>query len=253
MDLTGKTALVTGSSRNIGAEIAVTLAETGADVGITARSNEAGCLETAKRVENEGRATAVELGDLSEPTEIETIVNSVRNELGPIDILVNNATVRPKKPFLEVTPEDLDQVLAVNVKGMYLTTQQVVPDMIASGGGSVVNLIGALVYLGRSGKTHSYASKMAIEGQVRQLASELGPEGIRVNGLSPGHIETEREGPYEHEERLINAMPLRRKGTVTEVADACCFLASDRSSFITGQVLHVNGGIYPTPNILPVD
>jgi len=253
MDLTGKTALVTGASRNIGQAIAVTLAEAGADVGITAHSNEDGCLETATRVEAAGGNQVIALGDLSKPAEIERVVTTVREELGPIDILVNNATVRPKKPFLDVTEADLDHVLDVNVKGMYLTTQHVVPDMLESGSGSVVNLIGALVYLGRSMKSHSYASKMAIEGQVRQLASELGPQGIRVNGLSPGHIDTERESPPEHEADLLEAMPLQRKGTVSEVADACCFLASDRASFITGQVLHVNGGIYPTPNVIPVE
>ena len=249
MDLDGRTALVTGASRNVGEATAVALAEAGADVGITAKRDEAGCLATAERVESAGGESAVEVGDLAEPADIDRIVDGVRAELGPIDVLVNNATYRPKKPFLEVEPEDLDEVLAVNVRGLYLTTQRVVPDMLEAGGGSVVNLIGALVYLGRSGKSHSYASKLGIEGMVRQLASELGPEGIRVNGLSPGPIDTEREEPIDGEEELLEAIPLRRKGTVREVADAACFLASDRASFITGQVLHVNGGVYPTPNV----
>jgi len=249
MDLSGKTALVTGSSRNIGEEIAVTLANAGADVGITARANEAGCRETAERVERTGSASVVELGDLGNSSDIERVVEIVRDELGPIDVLVNNATVRPEKPFLDVEEDDLDHVLDVNLKGMFLTTQHVVPDMIENGG-SIVNLIGAMVYLGRSGKSHSYASKLGIEGQVRQLASELGPQGIRVNGLSPGLIDTERTAPFEGEEQLLDAIPLQRAGTTEEVANVCCFLASDLASFITGQIIHVNGGIYPTPNVI---
>jgi 3-oxoacyl-[acyl-carrier protein] reductase len=250
MDLSGKTALVTGSSRNIGEEIAVTLAKAGADVGVTSASDETACRETAARVEQTGGDATTVLGDLGEPEEIERVVETVRDDLGPIDVLINNATVRPKKPFLEVSDTDLDHVLDVNIKGMFLMTQHVVPDMIDAGEGSIVNLIGAMVYLGRSGKSHSYASKMGIEGQVRQLASELGPKGIRVNGVSPGLIDTERDSPYDGKNQLLEAIPLGRTGKITEVADVCCFLASDRASFVTGQVIHVNGGIYPTPNVM---
>jgi 3-oxoacyl-[acyl-carrier protein] reductase len=250
MEFENQTALVTGASRNIGEEIAVAIAQQGGDVGITSKSDEAACRETADRVEAAGGDTSVVLGDLGNPDDIERIVNTVRNDLGPIDVLINNATYRPKKSFLEVDEEDLDTVLDVNVKGLFLTTQHVVPDMIDAGGGSIVNLIGAMVYLGRTGKSHSYASKMGIEGQIRQLASELGPEGIRVNGLSPGLIDTDRDDPFDGEDELVKAIPLQRMGTPEEVAEACCFLASDRASFITGQVLHANGGIYPTPNVI---
>lgn len=253
MDLTGKTALVTGASRNIGQQIAVTLAAAGADVGITARSNEKGCEETARRIAETGVDTTTILGDLGVDEDIDKIASHVQSELGDIDILINNATVRPKKPFLDVTAEDLSYVMDVNIKGTYRLTQKVAPAMIENGGGAVLNLIGAFVYLGRSGKSHSYTTKMAIEGQVRQLASELGPKGIRVNAISPGHIDTVRDGEYHAEEQLIQAIPLQRAGTVSEVADTCCFLVSDHASFITGQVIHVNGGAYPTPNIVPTE
>lgn len=250
MDLEGRTALVTGSSRNIGQTIATTLAEAGADVGVTARNNEEGCKDTARKVEAADSDAAIALGDLGNPRDVEDVVEQIRSELGPIDILINNATVRPRTPFFEVGPAELDRVLEVNLKGQFLLTQHVVSDMLELGYGSIVNLIGAMVFLGRTGKAHSYGSKMGIAGYVRQLASEFGPEGIRVNGLSPGLIDTDRDETFAGHEQVIEATPLRRMGTKQEIADVCCFLASDRASFITGQVIHANGGSYPTPNVI---
>lgn len=252
-DFDGRTALVTGASRNIGRGIAVELAERGADVGVAARTDREGAEETAQRVEAVGGDAAVALADLADPSAIESMVDHVRGTLGPIDVLVNNATYRPSAPFLEVGLDELDRVADVNFRGLFLTTQQVVPDMIDRGGGAVVNLVGAMVYLGLAGHAHSFGSKMAIEGLVRQLATELGPDGIRVNGVSPGLVDTDRETgeDWERVERqVVEATPLRRVGEIEEVVEACCFLASDRASFVTGQVLHVNGGTYPTPTLV---
>lgn len=249
MDLEDRTALVTGASRNIGQAIATELAEQGADVGISARSDERGCQETVERIEATGRRAAIAMADLAESEDITTMVETVRDELGPIDVLVNNATVRPIKPFLEVNADDLDHVIDVNFRGIFRTTQLVVPDMLEQNDGSIVNLLGANVYLGRFGHTHSYGAKMAIEGLIRQLATELGPEGIRVNGLSPGLIDVDRE--RKNLDAKLASIPLRRMGTVEEIAQACSFLASDRAGYVTGQVLHVNGGRYPTPTTVP--
>lgn len=254
MDLNGKTAIVTGASRNIGRSIAIELAKAGADVGITAQSNVEGCEETARRIRKSGSEAAISLGDIGDPKTIESIVDELREELGPIDILVNNATTRPSKPFLEIEPEDVDRVQAVNFRGVFLTTQAVVPDMIERNEGSIVNVIGAMVYLGKHNHSHSYGSKLGIEGQVRQLATELGEYGIRVNGISPGLIDVDRTRTEEWERierEVVNATPLGRLGTTEEVASACLFLASDAASFVTGQVLHVNGGTYPTPTLVP--
>ncbi|MFB6221065.1 MAG: SDR family NAD(P)-dependent oxidoreductase [Halolamina sp.] len=254
MELEGRTALVTGASRNIGRAIAVKMAEQGADVGVTSRSNREGCEETARQVREAGGEAAVAMADLGDPDAIEGMVREIRGELGPIDALVNNATYRPVKPFLDVTVEDIDRVANVNFRGIFLTTQHVVPDMLDAGGGSVVNLIGAMVYLGRPHHVHSYGTKFAIEGQTRQLATELGGEGVRVNAVSPGLIDVGREESDEWErtrESVLEATPLGRMGTVEEIAEVCSFLSSERASFITGQVVHANGGTYPTPTIVP--
>lgn len=121
------------------------------------------------------------------------MVETVRSELGPIDVLVNNATYRPQSSFLNASRAELDRVLDVNFRGLFLTTQHVLPDMLEGGGGSVVNLLGQMVSLGTFGHVHSFGSKLGIERMVRQLATEFGPDGIRVNGLSPGLIDVDRE------------------------------------------------------------
>lgn len=256
MELEGRTALVTGASRNIGRAIAVKMAEQGADVGITARENRDGCEETARLVREAGGDASVSLADLGHPDEIETMASEIRDDLGPIDALVNNATYRPEKPFLDITLDDIERVSNVNFRGLILTTQQVIPDMLENGGGSVVNLIGAMVYLGRPDHVHSYGTKFAIEGQTRHLATEFGKDGIRVNAVSPGLIDVGREQTAEWErirDSILESTPLGRMGDVDEIAEFCSFLSSHRASFMTGQVLHVNGGTYPIPNIITTD
>lgn len=256
MELEGRTALVTGASRNIGRAIAVKLAEEGADVGVTSRTDREGCEETARKVEAAGGDAAVATADVGRPDEVASMVGHVREELGPVDTLVNNATYRPVKPFLELDLGDINRVQDVNVRGQMLTAQHVIPDMLEQGSGSVINLIGALVYLGDPGHVHSYGTKFAIEGITRQLASEFGRDGIRVNAVSPGLIDTNREQSEEfarRKEAILDSTPLGRLGEPEEIADVVSFLASDRASFITGQVVHANGGTYPIPRVVPAD
>lgn len=254
MDLDGRTALVTGSSRNIGRAIAETLAEAGADVGITARSDEEGCAETAARVEAAGGRAAVALGDLADPEDIDGVVDAVRDELGPIDVLVNNASYRPRKPFLEVTLEEWERVHAVDLRAMFLCCQAVIPDMIRDGGGAIVNLLGKNVYVGRAGKTHVVANKAGIPGLTRGLALEFGEDGIRANAVCPSLVDTDRdlenyENWDEYADKAARVTALKRIGEPDEVADAVCFLVSERASYVTGQVLHVNGGSFPAMDL----
>lgn len=253
MDLNGRTALVTGASRNIGRAIATEFASLGSDVGVTSHHDVGGCRETADAVEAAGGRAAVATGDVGDPDAVTRVVESIRGELGPIDVLVNNAAVRPREAFLDVTTEAFDRVVAVNFRGPYQVTQAVVPDMIAGGRGSVINVYGLFAHTALPEHSHSFASKTGAAGLVRQLAAELGPDGVRVNGVAPGSIDTIADSsgePAEVERRIVEATPLKRQGTAEEVADACCFLASDRASFVTGQLLHVNGGLYPSPLLL---
>lgn len=255
MKLDGQTAVVTGASRNIGRSIAIEMAERGADVGVTARDDDAGCEETAAAVEATGNEAAVALGDIGDPGDLVHIVERLRESLGPIDVLVNNAAIRPQAAFLDVTTEEFDRVTNVNFRGVYQTIQAVVPDMIESGSGAVVNIFGLFAHTGLPGFSHSFAAKAGAAGLVRQLAAELGPDGVRVNGVAPGSIDTIEEEATEHddvERQIVEATPLQRQGEPREIADACCFLASDAASFITGQMLHVNGGLYPSPRIIDV-
>lgn len=250
-----RTALVTGSSKNIGRTIAKRLAAEDIAVGVTARSDEAGCQETVAEIEEIGGTAAYALGDLGDPDDIAAVVESIREELGPIDVLVNNASIRPLQPTLDVKLDDWETVQRVNLRSMFLLAQRVLPDMIERGGGSIVNIAGITIVTGMPAKTHVVAVKSGIVGLTRGLALEFGRDGVCCNTLVLGMIDTNRdlenyEGFEAKRNRYESVAALGRTGKPEEVADACEFFVSDRSSFITGQTLHVNGGAFPISHIL---
>ena len=252
MDLTGQTALITGSSKNIGRAIAVRMAQQGATVGITAHSDREGCEETLALVEEAGSSGSIAIGDIGNPDDITRMVSDIREDLGPIDTLVNNASIRPAKEFEEITLEDWDRVHNVNARSILLFAQEVLPDMREVGHGSIVNLHGEIIYRGSMHKAHVAASKSAAMGLTLSLASRFGPENIRANGVAPGRaIKTDRDtGNYPGWEtqlrNIVDATPMRRRGEPEEIADVCCFLCSQEASFVTGQIIQVNGGLFPT-------
>lgn len=247
-DLDGKTALVTGSSGNIGRAIAVALGEAGAKVGVTARSDEQGCEGTVEAVEDAGGEATFTLGNLGDPDDALDVVETVREELGPIDILVNNAAIRPSVPFEEMTLEEWQRVQDVNLRSAFLLSQAAFVDMRERESGAIVNVLGLMALQGRRGKAHAAVTKTGLIGLTKTLAAELGPHGVRVNSVVPGRkVKTDRgdvtEAERENYEIIEEMTPLRRRADPEEIASAVRFMASDEASFVTAEVLKVDGGI----------
>ncbi len=237
--LAGQVALVTGSGRNIGRAIILRLAGAGADVIVNARTNEAEAQAVAAEARALGvRATAI-LADVADREAVDAMVSTAIAELGRIDILVNNAAIRPSKPFVEVTDEEWELVRGIALDGALYCTRAVVPSMIERGSGNIQFIVGEGAFTGGVERAHVSAAKMGLVGLGRSLARELGPHNIRVNIVSPGVIDTARDPSWYPKGIGAN---VERKGTVDDIAAACAFLASDDAAYITGQTLHVNGG-----------
>jgi 3-oxoacyl-[acyl-carrier protein] reductase len=242
--LDGKVALVTGSGRNIGRATVLKLADEGAHVIVNARANR----DEAAAVAEEARARGVKalaiLADVSQRDQVESMVAQALVEFGRIDILINNAAIRPHKPFKEVTVEDWKAVQGVVLDGAFYTTKAVIERMVANKYGRILFFMGEGAFAGGPGRAHVSAAKYGLVGLARSLASEFAADNIRVNVVSPGSIDTTRANPEWYQGHVPNAagIPLGRQGTVDEIAATCLFLIGDDGGFITGQTIHVNGG-----------
>jgi 3-oxoacyl-[acyl-carrier protein] reductase len=241
-NLSGRVALVTGSSRGIGRAIAVGMARAGADVVINYKARAAEARDAEAEIAGLGRRVLAVKADVANSAEVERLVDTVRTQLGPIDILVNNAGIARVQAMEETTERDWDELLAVNLKSCFLMTQAVLPGMRARRWGRIVNLSSVAAHVGGVVGAHYAASKAGMLGLTHFYASRLAKEGITVNAISPALIETEMVTAN------VNATPERipigRFGAVEEVADVAVMLA--RNGYITGQTLHVNGGWYMT-------
>ncbi|MGD9714352.1 MAG: SDR family NAD(P)-dependent oxidoreductase [Thermomicrobiales bacterium] len=247
-DLTGKTALVTGASRGIGRAIADALAGAGAAVAVNYASRENDALAVVNTIEaRSGRAIAVQ-ADVSNAQQVESMVDYVAAKLGPVTILVNNAALTDThKPWTAITEEEWDRVMAVNLKSCFLTLRATYPAMRHAGWGRIINISSVTWLLGRPNLLHYVSSKAGMVGFTRTLAREIGPDGITVNAITPGAIQTEAELEMfpEQEElavRLNDLQSLHRRGVPDDIAGAVCFLASDAASFMTGQTINIDGG-----------
>ena len=242
--LAGKRIIVTGAAQGLGREFALRLASLGARV-LAADVAEAELDATCARAHSDGLEVMACVADVRSASAIRALADAASAELGGADGLVNNAAIvaLPRRPFDEISEDDWDRVLEVNVKGAWLCARAVVPLLRSAGGGSIVNLASEVAFSGSPGVAHYVASKAAVIGLTRVLARELGPAQIRVNALAPGFIPTEGsavmqgEAPYDP-----SATPLGRVGQPDDLLGALAFLLSDESAFVTGQTLLVNGG-----------
>ncbi len=249
--LKGKTALVTGASRNIGRAIALAFAAEGADLVLNTRVNREELEAVAAECRKAGVRAVPVLADIGDASAVDAMVKRGLAELGAIDVLVCNAAIRPHKALAETSLDDWHRVLAVNLHSAFYLARAVVPGMKERGRGSVIAIGGQSSLTGRPNTAAVTAAKTGLLGLVRALAAELGPFGIRVNMVVPGFMDTERryaewypefrQAPPGAPEQL-KEIPLRRLGRPEEIADACVFLASDASAYVTGDALRVMGG-----------
>lgn len=241
----GKVALVTGSGRNIGRATVLKLAAEGANVVVNARSNQAEAEAVAQEASALGVKALPILADVGAKDQVDHMVSRAMAEFGRIDILINNAAIRPHKPFTESTIEDWETVRAVVLDGAMYCTHAVIHSMVENQYGRIVFFTGEGAFVGAARRAHVSAAKMGLVGLARSLASEFAAHNIRVNVLSPGSIDTTRANPEWYQGGTPNAegIPLQRQGTVEEIAATCVFLVSDDSGFITGQTIHANGGV----------
>lgn len=246
--LEGKTAIVTGAARGIGEAIAIRFAEHGANVAFTYVSDSSA--EKAKNLEDKLRSMGVNAkasqSNAADFAQCESFVNDVTTAFGNIDICVNNAGISKDNLLLRVTPEQWDEVMDINLKSVFNMTKLVMRPMMKAKKGSIINMSSIVGVRGNAGQTSYAASKAGIIGFTKSVAHELGSRNIRCNAIAPGFIETDmthylKDG--EASKAFLDKIPLGRFGAGSEVADAALFLASDMSSYITGQVLSTCGGL----------
>ena len=244
--LADRVALVTGGSRGIGRALSIELARAGAAVALTYRSGAEGAAETVKAIEEIGGRAEALCCDVADGDAVDATVAKVSQSLGPITIAVNNAGITRDQLILRMKPEDFDDVVATNLRGTWSVCRAVARPMLKARWGRIISVSSVVAEMGNPGQSNYAASKGGIEALTRSLARELGSRGITVNAVAPGFIDTEMTQSLGEEVRnaLLGQIPLGRLGSVEDVAHAVRFLASDQAAYVTGQVIHVNGGLY---------
>ena len=251
MRLSGRTALITGASRNIGRAIALAYAAEGADLLLNTRVNGEELEAVAAECRKAGVRVMTALADVADAAAVQAMVTRGLDELGAIDVLVSNAAIRPHTSLADTTVEDWHRVMGVNLHSAFYLARAVVPAMKERRRGSIIALGGLSSVTGRPNTAAVTTAKTGLLGLVRALAAELGPFGIRANMVMPGYIDTERRYAEWYPEfkqtppgspEQLKQIPLGRLGRPEDIADACVFLASDASAYVTGDTLRVMGG-----------
>jgi 3-oxoacyl-[acyl-carrier protein] reductase len=243
--LEGKTALITGASRGIGKEIAIRFAKEGADIAITNIADDEEFNTAVKEISNYGVKAKGYVFNVASFADSNKFVGNIIEDFGKIDILVNNAGITRDTLLMRMTEEQWDAVIAVNLKSVFNLTKAIIQPMLKQKGGSIINMSSVVGVSGNAGQSNYSASKAGIIGFTKSVAKEVGSRNIRVNAIAPGFIITDMTDklPEDVKNEWINKIPLKRGGTPADVANTALYLASDLSSYVTGQTIHVCGGM----------
>ncbi len=240
-----KTALITGATRGIGKQIALTLAQNGYDIAINYRTENEALKETRKQIEEKGVKCLTVQGDVSNFEDCERFVKEIIEEYGKIDVLVNNAGITKDTLLMRMRKEDFEDVIDTNLVGTFNVTKNVISHMMKARSGRIINISSVVGVSGNAGQTNYSASKAGIIGFTKSLAKEVASRGILVNAVAPGFIETDMTDVLKEDikEEIAKSIPLKRIGTTQDVANLVKFLAGEDSAYITGQVINVDGGM----------
>jgi 3-oxoacyl-[acyl-carrier protein] reductase len=243
--LNGKTVVVTGGNTGIGKEICLGFGAEGANVVVNWIFNEEAALEVCELVKNLGGNAEAVYGDVTSLVESKNIIDKGIEVFGAVDVLINNSGITRDNLMMRMSEEEFDSVINVNLKGTWNMCKNVTRHMMKRRQGSIINIASVVGIMGNAGQANYVASKAGIIGMTKSLAKEFGARGVTVNAVAPGFIETKMTEVLPEEVRLnyMKQIPLNRFGSAKDVANACVFLASDNASYITGQVISVNGGM----------
>ena len=243
--LQGKCAVITGASRGIGREIALKYAKEGANIVLNYRNSEEEALQLKEELDKLGSNTLIIKANVSDFEEAEKLIKEAKEAFGRVDILVNNAGITKDNLIIRMKEEDFDSVIDVNLKGAFNCLKAVTPIMIRQKEGKIINMSSVVGVIGNAGQVNYCASKAGLIGMTKSLAREIGGKNINVNAIAPGFIDTDMTKVLSEDQKknIMSQVPLKRLGQADDIANLALFLASEQSNYITGQVIHVDGGM----------